>query len=149
MAIDVTVTEQCDRCKRKEQIVISSDKLEEFEAKQQKAVAVRENVEQFVQENDLPDLVVIFKGEVKMLSNVCDAHCAKPVKNNVETLFREHKERKPRSKKNGKSAEGSEDKENVKDAVQEPYGVVEAAPPEAKKGNGGKGKGKGAASKSA
>jgi hypothetical protein len=101
MAIDVTVTEQCDRCKRKEQVVISSDKVAEFEAKAAEAAARRGTVDQFVRDNQdkLPDLVVIFKGKVTMLSNVCDAYCAKTVINGLDVLFREYKERKPREKK--------------------------------------------------
>lgn len=131
MAIDVTVVEQCDRCKRKERIIISSDKLAEFEAKQHKAVALREAVQEFVETNELPDLVVIFKGQVRMLSNVCDAHCAKPVKNNIDTLFREHKERKPRTKK-AKNGD-AKDAQNAE------------APSEAVAQGKSKGKGKGAA----
>jgi len=101
MAIDVTVTEQCDRCKRKEQVTISSDKLGEFEERQEKQDRDRSKVQSFVDENvgALPDLVVIFKGKVHMLSNVCDAYCAKTVQNNLDVLFREAKPRKPRKKK--------------------------------------------------
>jgi hypothetical protein len=100
MAIDVTVTTQCDRCKRKEQVVISSDKVAEFEERQARDEEARKTVENFVVEHgELPDLVVIFKGKVQMLSNVCDAHCAKTVENNLETMFRVAKPRKPRTKK--------------------------------------------------
>jgi hypothetical protein len=101
MPIDVTVTEQCDRCKRKEQITIPSDKIAEFEARAEAQAAERARVEQFVEENkgQMPDLVVIFKGEVQTLSNVCDAYCAKTVKNGLEIMFREPKQRKPRQEK--------------------------------------------------
>ena len=99
MAIDVHVTEQCHRCKRKEQITISSDKVGEFEQKQVEAKARQSLVEQFVaeQKGQLPDLVVIFKGKVKMLSQICDAHCTSTVQNNVDALFREHKPRQPKT----------------------------------------------------
>lgn len=98
MAIDVTVTESCNRCKRKEQVTISSDKVGEFEARHDQHVANKSTVDDFVRENEgkLPDLVVIFKGKVQMLSKVCDAYCTKTVQNGVDTLFREHKVRKPR-----------------------------------------------------
>ena len=101
MPIDVTVTEHCHRCKRKEQITISSDKIDEFEQKDAAAKAHEQSVVEFVESHKghLPDLVVIFKGQVQMLSNVCDAYCAKTVQNGVDTLFREHKQRKPRTQK--------------------------------------------------
>lgn len=101
MAIDVTVTEQCNRCKRKAQIIISSDKLAAYEEKDAQHVANKSTVDDFVRENEgkLPDLVIIFKGKVQMLSQVCDAHCAKTVQNGVDALFREHKPRKPRQQK--------------------------------------------------
>ena len=118
MAIDVTVTEQCDRCKRKEQVTIPSDKIEQFEAKQQAAEDYKKAVVDFVQSTQeadrfkLPDLVVIFKGKVMMLSNVCDAYCAKTVQNNLDVLFREAKPRKPRKKK--------EKTEGPKDSAKDP-----------------------------
>lgn len=101
MAIEVTVTEQCDRCKRKEQVTISSDKVAEFEARAESHMAQQAAVKDFVdaQNGKLPDLVVIFKGKVSMLSNVCDAFCTKTVANGLDILFREHKPRKPRAKK--------------------------------------------------
>jgi uncharacterized metal-binding protein YceD (DUF177 family) len=101
MAIDVTVTEQCKRCKRKEQVTISSDKVAEFEAKAEATKAHEQAVIDFVEANQgkLPDLVVIFKGKTQMLSSVCDAYCAKTVQNGVDVLFREHKPRKPRTQK--------------------------------------------------
>ena len=101
MPIDVTVTERCHRCKRKEQITISSDKIEEFEQKDAAAKAHEQSVIDFVEANKdkLPDLVVIFKGKVQMLSSICDAYCTKTVQNGVDTLFREHKPRKPRTQK--------------------------------------------------
>jgi hypothetical protein len=117
MAIEVTVTEQCGRCKRKEQVTIPSDQIEAFEQKEQKQVADRERVEAFIKENagNLPDLVVIFKGKVRMTSQVCDAHCAKTVVNSLDTLFREPKPRKPRTKKTvkeGKSSKKNKDSED-------------------------------------
>ena len=123
MAIDVTVTEQCDRCKRKEQVTIPSDKIGEFEARAEAQAAYMARVNQFVTENasELPDLVVIFKGKVQMLSNVCDAYCAKTVLNGVDMLFREHKERKPRQKRTpeekaaAKAAKEAKAKGNGKD----------------------------------
>jgi hypothetical protein len=125
MAIDVTVTEQCDRCKRKEQVTIPSDRIGEFERRQIEAQEHQAKVTQFVQDNEgaLPDLVVIFKGKVQMLSNVCDAYCAKTVQNNVDVLFREVKPRKPRKKKdkteaksegNGKTEEAKADDKATK-----------------------------------
>ena len=101
MAIDVTVTEQCGRCKRKEQITISSDKVSEFEQRQVAEKQHEQNVIDFVEANQgkLPDLVVIFKGKVQMTSAVCEAHCTKTVQNNVDALFREHKPRAPRKPK--------------------------------------------------
>lgn len=99
MAIDVSVTEQCARCKRKEQITISSDKVPEFEARQEATKEHEQAVIDFVEANQgkLPDLVVIFKGKVQMLSQICDAHCTKTVQNNVDALFREHKPRKQKT----------------------------------------------------
>jgi hypothetical protein len=127
MAIDVTVTEQCGRCKRKEQVTIKSDQVEAFEKKDEERKEYEQSVIEFVesrQEADrhkLPDLVVIFKGKVQMISQVCDAHCAKTVQNGIEALFREHKPRKPRTKKaspgNGqdaKDAGGKDDKKAAK-----------------------------------
>ena len=95
MAIDVHVTEQCHRCKRKEQITISSDKVPEFEQRQVASKTHEQAVIDFAEANKgkLPDLVVIFKGKVQMLSQICDAHCAKTVQNSVDSLFREHKPR--------------------------------------------------------
>jgi len=101
MAIDVTVTEQCDRCKRKEQVTIPSDKVGEFEQRAAEAERRKQVVQAFVDEHKdgLPDLVVIYKGTVQMLGNVCDAYCDKTVQNTLAPLFREPKERKPRTKK--------------------------------------------------
>jgi hypothetical protein len=111
MAIDVAVTEQCSRCKRKEQVTISSDKVPEFEARQEAEKAQEQAVIDFVEANKgkLPDLVVIFKGKVQMLSSVCDAYCTKTVQNGVDTLFREHKPRKPRTKKPAEPSEPPKD----------------------------------------
>jgi hypothetical protein len=126
MAIDVAVTTKCDRCKRKEQVTISSDKVAEYEALQEAEKAHQQAVIDFVastQEADrhkLPDLVVIFKGKVQMLSNVCDAYCAKTVQNSLDVLFREAKPRKPRKKR-----------EDTKDAPKD-------APKDAKDKKGGK-----------
>lgn len=138
MAIDVTVTEQCDRCKRKEQIVVSSDKVVEFEARGVEAAARRDNVNAFVQANKgkLPDLVVIFKGKVTMLSNVCDAYCAKTVTNGMDVLFREYKERKPREKKTPEErAAAKAAREEAKAAK----AAEQAAAQKAAIGKGGKG----------
>ena len=116
MAIDVAVTTQCDRCKRKEQVVISSDKVAEYEAKKEAEKAQQQAVIEFVEKNKgkLPDLVVIFKGKAQMLSNVCDAYCAKTVQNNLDILFREAKPRKPRKKKDttAKDADKKDDKKD-------------------------------------
>lgn len=136
MAIDVTVTEQCDRCKRKEQVVISSDKVAEFEAKAAEAAGRRSTVEDFVREHKdaLPDLVVIFKGKVTMLSNVCNAYCAKTVANGMEVLFREYKERKQREKKTPEEkAAAKAEKEQQKAAA-----AAKDAPKDEKKTKGGK-----------
>jgi hypothetical protein len=121
MAIDVAVTEQCARCKRKEQITISSDKVPEFEARQEAVKEHEQAVIQFAEANKgkLPDLVVIFKGKVQMLSQICDAHCTKTVQNNVDALFREHKPRAPRKPKpasgNGADAKDASAKDDKKD----------------------------------
>jgi hypothetical protein len=101
MAIDVAVTEQCSRCRRKAQIVIPSDKVGEFEQKQAEENRQEQNVRTFVaeQKGALPDLVIIYKGNVTVLSTVCDAFCAKTVTNLLVPIFREPKERKPRTQK--------------------------------------------------
>jgi hypothetical protein len=95
MAIPVTVTKQCGRCKRKEHVTISSDQVAAFEKAEEEHAARRTKVNRFVEENGdaLPDLVVIFKGKVQMISEVCDAYCARTVQNNIDPLFRERKPR--------------------------------------------------------
>ncbi|MBU1891258.1 hypothetical protein KJ782_07310 [Patescibacteria group bacterium] len=98
MAIQVTVTEQCSRCQRKEDIQISSDDLAAFEARAEAQKAAKQRVVEFAEDHpgQLPDLVVIFNGQVYTFSTVCDAHCKSPVQNAIEGLFRERQPRKPR-----------------------------------------------------
>ena len=101
MAIDVTVTEQCSRCRRKAQITIPSDKVGEFEQRQAEEDRQEQVVRAFAEDNKgkLPDLVIIYKGNVSVLSSICDAFCEKTVSNLLVPIFREPKERKPRTKK--------------------------------------------------
>lgn len=125
MPINVTVTEQCSRCKRKEQVTIRSDQVEVFEKREEERKLDEQAVLDFVasrQEADrykLPDLVVVFKGRVQMLSQVCDAHCTKTVQNGIDALFREHQPRQPRqakAKSNGADADTKDKKAQNKDS---------------------------------
>lgn len=106
MAIDVTVKQQCSRCKREVELTISSDELAEFEAQVSKGSEQEQAIRNFVEANDMPDLVVIFKGEVQVFSEVCAAHCEKPVTNSIGNIFREPKPRgRKASAANGKKAD--------------------------------------------
>lgn len=128
MAIDVTVSTQCDRCKRKETVTISSDKLEEFELRHSEEEAQQQAVNDFVAEHKdaLPDLVVILKGEVTMFNNVCDAHCVKPIRNHLDLIFKEREPRKPRKKKAKDGNTGPAEPEEKTDTMTKAKAKVKA-----------------------
>ena len=118
MPIEVTMKTKCDRCKRETEQTVSSDQLAEFEAQLEEAEAQRQKVLDFAEENKgaLPDLVLIFKGDVRMFGNVCEDYCTKPVQNIIETLFKERAPRRRRRTKaeieaDKKSAEAKKSKE--------------------------------------
>jgi hypothetical protein len=106
--MEVKITKSCDRCKRREEIPIDSEKIPELEAKDAEQKSMQDKIRQFFETmgGGTPDLVVIFKGKVQITSNICDAHCVKPVQNQLENVFREAKPRQPRTKNADKDKSG-------------------------------------------
>lgn len=107
----VKVTKQCDRCKRQEAIEVDSTELPELEERQQRQQAcINELTAAFTQfaAEDVPDLVIYFKGKVMTINCVCDAFCKRTVENNLKHVFREvdPTTRKPRGRKTKKTVEG-------------------------------------------
>jgi hypothetical protein len=106
MGMNVKIGHSCDRCKRQEEIEIDSDKIADLQAKEKMKQQTRLDIEKFFSGlgEGAPDLVVLFKGKVQTTSNICDAHCVKPVQNQLENAFRVSQPRKPRAKKDKTTA---------------------------------------------
>lgn len=126
----VTITDKCDRCKREAPKEVDSADIPKLEAASEKRAQAAEAVVNMFKDVQVnwegaePDLVVYYKGEVKIISRVCDAFCDKTVKNQIGGIFRDIdvSKRKPRkvtskeakdkkakdqkAKKDGSSVEG-------------------------------------------
>lgn len=116
----VTITDKCDRCKREAPKEVDSADIPKLEAANEKRAQAAEAVTNMFKELQTswegaePDLVVYYKGEVKIISRVCDAFCDKTVKNQIGGIFRDIdvSKRKPRkvTSKDAKDAKDAKDK---------------------------------------
>lgn len=115
----VTITEGCNRCKREVPKEIDSSEIPALEkAAETRAAKCDEVVEHLKGLENAPDLVVMFKGEVRTIDRICDAYCAGTVKNNLDIIFKEidPSKRKPRTKKDAKDAKDGANGKDAKDA---------------------------------
>jgi len=101
----VTITEQCGRCKRTAPREVELTEAAALEAKEKVRQERCEDIAKYfadVPAGDMPDLLVYFKGKVKMTDRICDTFCAETIKSTLEkVLFRpiDPTARKPREKK--------------------------------------------------
>lgn len=125
----VTITDKCDRCKREAPKEVDSADIPKLEAAAEKREKAVESVAASINElqanygDAVPDLIVVYKGEVKSIGKVCDAFCDKTVQNQIKAMFKDMdvSKRKPKSK-DKKEDTGKDAKKDAK----------------AKKGEGGK-----------
>jgi hypothetical protein len=105
----VTVTEGCNRCNREVPVEIDSSEIPEREKALDTRTAAREEVVTYLEgQKNAPDLVVLFKGKVRTIDRVCDAHCVSPVNNGLDAIFKtiDPSKRKPRKPKPDADAKG-------------------------------------------
>lgn len=115
----VTVTEKCSRCKREVPKEIDSSDIalleQQSERRQDALEALKEQISTWPQD-DIPELFVYFRGELRTLDRVCSRFCEKTLKGHIDEVFRkiDPTKRKPRKKKT-KDGNG----QSVKDAAAE------------------------------
>lgn len=106
----VTVTETCSRCKRESQREIDSTEIGSLEQEDQRRAEALETIQEQVAawpQDDIPELLLYFRGEIRTLDRVCEKHCEKTITNHLGEVFRQidPTKRKPRrKKKNGDTA---------------------------------------------
>jgi hypothetical protein len=135
----VTITEKCSRCKREAPKQIDSTEVPAFEAAEQVRATVRSGIENYFtnpasegvkpQRDMLPDLVVVFKGEVQTTDRLCTM-CQQTVANQVKAMFRpiDPTKRAPR-----KTRTAEETPVEAATATETPAETAPAAEGEAKK----------------
>jgi len=103
--MQIKVTEKCDRCQRVSELEIDSKDLEKFEQADARRVAAFNAVSEFLKnqsQDDMPDLMVWFKGQVFMRGRICEDFCEETIQNQLDKgIFRamdatKRKERKPK-----------------------------------------------------
>lgn len=106
----VTVTEQCDRCKREAPKQVDSRDIADLEAAEVLQQSVEEQIRDFFSALDgpLPSALTLCNGNVRMMFNVCDAHCIKPVENALATIYREERPHQRKTAEGVNSVEGAE-----------------------------------------
>lgn len=103
--MQIKVTEKCDRCQRVSELEIDSKDLEKFEQADARRVATFNTVSEFLKnqsQDDMPDLMVWFKGTVFMRGRICEDFCEETIKNQLDKgIFRpmDATKRKPREPK--------------------------------------------------
>lgn len=112
--MNVTIALKCDRSGRIESVQVDSTEIEQYEARQQQREETLEKIKEFfaeIADEDMPDLIAVYRGEFRHFINVSAEFCDKPVKRLLEQLFHasdpsQRKPRKPRKKKDEQTAEG-------------------------------------------
>jgi hypothetical protein len=104
--MQIKVTEKCDRCQRVAELEIDSQDLGKFEQTDERRTTAFNAVQEFLKgqtQEDMPDLIVWFKGTVFMKGRICDAFCKETIQNQLDKgIFRamdatKRKERKPKT----------------------------------------------------
>jgi len=101
----VTITEQCGRCKRTAPLEVDLTEASAIEAKQDERKKKCTEIHRFLNETkpeDMPDLIVYFKGHVQVTDQICDTFCAETIQSTLDkVLFRpiDPTTRKPREKR--------------------------------------------------
>src|SRR5512136_2011905 len=121
----VTITETCGRCKRTAPLEVELTEASAIEEKEAKLAAMCESIRTNFENpssEQMPDLVVYFKGRVYITPKICDVHCAETIRTTLDkVLFRpiDPTMRKPREKKLEKIADSKvkEKKSSKKDAA--------------------------------
>jgi len=95
----VTITETCSRCKRTAMKEIDSSEIAALEQEEATRLEAREALlSDMMNHTNAPDLVVMFKGHITTIDRICDAYCAKTVRNSLDAVFKvvDPSKRKPR-----------------------------------------------------
>lgn len=89
----IPVPTKCDRCKREAPLELEHTEVDAYVAAEKQRLdnleALKRGLEGYVSAGGLPDLVVIFKGQVKHINHVCDASCKSTIEHQLEQMFRE------------------------------------------------------------
>ena len=85
----VTVTDKCDRCKREAPKEIDHTQVEPLQAAEQSRQTNFDSLKAGLANLVLPDLIVIFKGNVQTINHVCDSNCKETIGHQLEAMFRE------------------------------------------------------------
>lgn len=141
--MEVTINLKCDRSGRTIEKTIDSTEITKYEERQARREAVLKQIEEFFKglpKDDMPDLIAIYRGEMRHFINVEAEYCDKPVSRLMDQLFhvsdpteRANKARaskaanKGNEKKKDKAETGNADK-NKKDAKTGKSGVQGSAP---------------------
>jgi len=87
----VTVTDKCDRCKREAPKEIEHTEVDKLQTDETQRIANFTTIKQSADQlkGVLPDLIVIFKGNVQTINHVCDSNCKETIGHQLEAMFRE------------------------------------------------------------
>ena len=86
----VTTVQKCSRCKREVPVEIDADDVPKYREALAKRVETLKAVEAFFRDKpDLPDLVVVLKGQVSSIDTVCDDFCKNTIDHALATAFRD------------------------------------------------------------
>lgn len=120
----VTITDKCDRCKREAPKEVDSTEIPQLEAaneRRQQALEAISNAFKDLNANyegAMPDLIVVYKGQIQTTGKVCDAFCDKTIQNQITAMFKDIdvSKRKPKTKKADKPKDDKKDKKAKKAA---------------------------------
>lgn len=112
--MNVTIALKCDRSGRIESIQVDSEEIAKYEAREAVRQETLGKIRDFFAEipsEEMPDLIAVYRGEMRAFVNVSAEFCDKPVTRLLDQLFHasdpsQRKPRKPRKKKDEQAAEG-------------------------------------------
>lgn len=88
--MEVTITQKCDRSGRTIEKKIDSSEISTFESRQARREETLKKIEEFfagLPKDVIPDLIAVYRGEMRHFINVEATFCDKPVSRLLDQLF--------------------------------------------------------------
>lgn len=106
----VTIVQKCDRSGRVENVQVDPADVGQYMERDERRKATLAKIDEFlatIPQEDLPDLIAIYRGERRAFINVNATFCDKPVSRLLDQLFRASDPKK-RAKRGSKKKQNGE-----------------------------------------